>query len=108
MWIAKRGPRRGSIRHQLVVDLRGKSKVPLLSGNSGICIAKERPVMLYLLPPVYRLTRPVWHIWIHWRSRGLRVCGSRWWGWPTWRPADFLEYPQLGHIVVILGSVPVS
>ena len=28
-----------------------------MSGTSRVCIAKGRPVMLYLLPPAYSLTR---------------------------------------------------
>ena len=38
----------------------------------------------------------------------MRVWRSRWWGWPIWRSADFLEDPQLGHVVIIFGSVPVG
>ena len=111
LWVSKRGPRRrGTVRHKLVVQLRGtKCKVTLMRGTSWVCIAQGRPAFeLLSLPPVHRLAqRPVWQIWIHWRSRRLRVWGPWRWGRTTWRSADLLEDPQLSHIVIIFGGVPV-
>ena len=110
LWVSKRGSRRRrTVGHKLVVQLRGaKCKVPLMRGTPRICVAQGRPVFgLLSLPPVFA-QRPVWQIWIHWRSRRLWIRGPRWWGRTIWRSADLLEDPQLGHVVIIFGSVPVS